>query len=99
MATLLSSVSENGAGTGAAHTGPATVYVYGTLDGCTVTIEVSPDDSNYVRADNLLLDKMFSEAEFKVEGALTINGQGDYYIRASVSGKGVNTSVSAVTTQ
>ncbi len=95
MATLLSGVSANGAGTGASHTAPATVFVTGTFDGATVVVQVSSDDSTYVKADNITpaVPTRFSEP-----GCVTIDAKGTYYIRCVVSGVGASTSISAVST-
>lgn len=95
MATLLSAVSANGAGTGASHTAPATVFVRGTFDGATVVVQVSDDDTTYVKADNTSPAKATRLTE---PGAVTIDAKGTYYIRCVVSGAGASTSVTAVST-
>ena len=97
MATLLSAVSENGAGTGASHSGPCTVFVRGTLDGATVTIQVADADSdaNYVKPDRSAMP----ESRFASKGSCTLAAYGTYYVRAVVSNAGSSTSVTVVTTQ
>ena len=95
MATLLSSVSVNGAGTGASHTLPATVFLTGTFDGAEVVVQVSSDDVNYVKADNVNTAK---PSRFSAPGAVAIDVRGTYYIRCVVTGAGGSTSISAVST-
>lgn len=96
MATLLSSVTTDTTGTGASHSGPATVWVRGTFDGAEVVIQVSDDDTTYVKADNVSIP---NPARFKGNGCVAIGAVGTYYIRAVLSNAGSSTSVSAVTTQ
>lgn len=97
MATLLSAAG-NGTGTGASHTGPATVFVRGTFDGATVVVQVADEDvdASYVKADNVSLRPATS---FKAKGCCDIAGRGTYFIRCVVSGGGANTSITAVSTQ
>lgn len=96
MATLLSAVSANTVGTGASHTAPATVFVRGTMDGAKVVIQVSDDDTTYVKADNITLQ---NPASFDgVNGTCNIQGNGTYFIRAVLTNAGDNTSVTVVTT-
>ena len=95
MATLLSGVSANGAGTGASHSGPATVFVRGTFDGASVTIEVSDDDSTYVKP----ADELMRVRQVKSGKAFNIDAYGTYYIRAVVAGAGSSTNLNCVTTQ
>ena len=94
MATLLSSVTEDTTGTGASHSGPATVFVRGVFDGASVSVLVSDDDTNYVKPDNLA-----GRSHLTVPGAVSITAYGTYYIRCDVVGTGSSTSVSAVSTQ
>ena len=61
MATLLNAVSANGAGSGASHAGPCTVFVRGTLDGATVTIEVADKSSRSGIQNALSETSMFGE--------------------------------------
>lgn len=97
MATLLNSATTNGAGTGASHSGPCTVFVHGELDGATVTIEVADADSagNYVKPDRTIAP----ESRFTSKGAVSLNAYGTYFVRAVVSHAGSSTSVTVVTTQ
>lgn len=97
MATLLSGVSANGAGSGASHSGPCTVWVRGTLDGATVMIQGADADSdaNYVKLDKSII----RNDKFTGKGSSTVDGQGTYYLRAVVSNAGSSTSVTVVTTQ
>lgn len=96
MATLLNAVTADTTGTGASHTGPATVFVRGTFDGASVVIQVSDDDTNYVKADNVSTP---NPATFNGPGSVTINAYGTYYIRGVVKNAGSSTSISAVSTQ
>jgi tRNA/tmRNA/rRNA uracil-C5-methylase (TrmA/RlmC/RlmD family) len=96
MAALLTTVSANGVGTGASHSGPATVFVRGTFDGATVVIQVSDDDTTYVKADNVSAIK---PSRLSAPGCCDIFGRGTYYIRCVVENVGSSTSISAVSTQ
>jgi len=96
MAALLTTHTTNGAGSGFSHSGPATVFVRGTFDGATVVVEVSDDDSTYLKADNVSPAK---SAVFREKGCTSIDGQGTYYIRCVVSDAGALTSITAVSTQ
>lgn len=97
MAALLTTAG-NGKGTGASHTGPATVYVRGTFDGATVVVQVADEDvdASYVKADNVSLRPSTS---LKSKGVCKLWGDGTYFIRCVVSGGGANTSITAVSTQ
>lgn len=97
MATLLSAVSANGAGTGASHSGPCSVFVRGVLDGATVTVEVADADSadNYVKADRSIMPV----SRFETKGSCSLSAYGTYFVRAVVSNAGSSTSVTVVTTQ
>ena len=94
MATLLSAVTADGAGSGASHTGPCTVMVHGdsVFDGATVGLEIADsDDANeYVAIDG---------AVFHINDAMDIAGRGTYYLRAVVNNAGASTSITVVTTQ
>lgn len=96
MATLLTTAAANTTGTGASHTGPATVFVRGTFDGARVIVQVSDDDSTYVKADNISPAK---PSRITAPGVCAIDGKGTYYIRCAVSGGGSSTSINAVSTQ
>jgi len=95
MATLLTS-SGNATGTGASHSGPATVFARGVFDGARVIIQVSDDDTNYVRADT---PGVVNDAVFVGPGARNVNALGTYYIRCVVEKGGSSTSITAVSTQ
>lgn len=95
MATLLNAVTTNTTGTGASHSGPATVFVRGTFDGATVVVQVSDNNTNFVKADN----GVANPAHLKAPGVVAINCQGTYYIRCNLTGAGASTSVSAISTQ
>ena len=97
MATLLSAVTANGAGSGASHSGPCTVWVRGTLGGATVSIQGADADSdaNYVKLDKSII----RNDKFEAKGCATVDAQGTYYLRAVVSNAGSSTSVTVVTTQ
>lgn len=96
MATLMSSVTTNGAQAGASHTGDATVFVHGTFDGATVTLQVSDDNVTYVKADNISTP---NPARFDAPGAITISAKGTYHIRCVVNNVGASTSLNSVSTQ
>lgn len=96
MATLLNAVTANTTGTGASHSGPATVHVHGTFDGATVVIQVSDDDTTYEKADNV---SAVSPATFRNGGVMSINAYGTYYLRAILENSGGSTSISVKTTQ
>ncbi len=99
MATLLSGVSSNGAGTGVSVTGPVNVLVHGdtVYDGASVLIEIADTDtaSDYqaVSFDGF---KRFREGSFQ---QITINAgaSASYYIRGNVSNSGSSTSITVVT--
>ena len=97
MATLLSAVSANGAGSGASHSGPCSVFVHGVFDGATVVIQASDDDTDakYSKADVSLIPV----SRFDTKGSCSINAFGAYYLRAVVSDAGSSTSLTVVTTQ
>jgi len=95
MAALLTAAT-NGTGSGASHSGPATVFVHGTFDGATVVVQVSDDDTNYVKADNV---SVRNPATLKAAGCCNVAAVGTYYIRCVVSGGGSSTSITAVSTQ
>jgi ribosomal protein S9 len=96
MAALLTTAAANAVGTGASHSGPATVFVRGTFDGAVVVVQLSDDDTNYVKADN---SSIVNPARITGPGAVTVNALGTYYIRCVVSGGGSSTSINAVSTQ
>ena len=95
MATLLSSATANGAGTGASHSAGATVFVTGVFDGATVTVEVSADDTTYVKADNV---SVVTPSRLVAPGVCRVDCTGDYYIRCVVSGVGSATDIDAEST-
>ena len=93
MAILTNQTSDT-TSSGVSHTSQTAVHVTGTFDGATVTIEVSLDDSAYVKADNTA-----GEARLTVPGVVPINHPGSYYIRASVLGAKSSTNITVKTTQ
>jgi len=98
MASLFSARTTNGAGTGASHSGPCTVFVTGTFDGREdVTIEVASADTDdlYVKADKSIM----RESRFSGKGCCTLNAYGTYYVRAVMSNVQTTSSVTVVTTQ
>lgn len=97
MPTLLSNRTTNGAGTGASHSGPCTVWVRGTLGGASVVIQGADADSdaNYVKLDKALIP----QSTFVEKGCATIHGNGTYFLRAVVSNASASTSITVVTTQ
>lgn len=98
MAALLTAAAANTTGSGASHSGPATVFVRGTFDGATVVIQVSDEDvsASYVKADNVAPAK---PSRLAAKGSCYINATGTYYIRCIVSGGGSSTAITAVSTQ
>ena len=96
MASLLSAAAADTTGTGAATSGPATVFVRGTFDGATVVVQISDDNTNYVKADNVSGAKA---SRMSGPGSCNIEGKGSYYIRCVVKGGGASTSITAVSTQ
>ena len=96
MAALLTTAAADTVGTGASHTGPATVFVRGPFDGATVIVQVSDDDTTYVKADNVSPAK---PSRMGAPGACNIEAHGTYYIRCVVDGGGSSTSITAVSTQ
>ena len=97
MATLLSAVSANGAGSGASHSGPCTVFVHGTFDGATVVIQASDADTDakYSKADKSVMPM----SRFESKGSCSITAYGTYYLRAAITNAGDSTSITVVTTQ
>lgn len=93
----MTAATANGAGTGASHSGPATVWVHGTFDGATVVIQGADADTD---AKYGKLDKSIIRNDvFRSKGGSGINGTGTYYLRAVISGAGAATSLTVVTTQ
>ena len=97
MATLLNAVTADTTGSGASHSGPATVWVRGELGGATVVIQGADADSaaNYVKLDNSIIPSDV----FRTTGSSAVNAQGTYYLRALISNAGSATNVTVVTTQ
>ena len=93
MATLLSAVTSDGAGTGASHSGPCTVIVHNdsVFDGANIAIQIADTDT---AADYVPIDG----AVFRTNNAIAINGQGTYYLRAVVANAVSTTSLTVVTT-
>lgn len=96
MAALLTAVTANGAGTGASHSGPATVFVRGTFGTATVAVQVSDDNSTYVKADNVSAVK---PSTLHAPGVVNIDCKGTYYIRCVVMDANTSTNITAVSTQ
>ncbi len=92
MITLLSNATVNGAGTEfrfePLSAWPKTLQIWGTFDGATVTIEVSPDEVQW----NPLPDGAFTAADVK---DLKISTE---KIRAVISGAGASTNLNAAIT-
>lgn len=95
MAFLFQDRTANGASTGVAQAGATDVYAQGVFDGATITIEVSPTDGNYVKADNI---SVLKPSRLQAPGVCKVDGVGDYYIRAVLSNAGANTSITVTTT-
>lgn len=93
MITLLSGATANGPGPELGFVQPQlqkrkTLQIWGTFDGATITIEVSPDGVQW----NPLPDGAFTAADVK---DLKVSAS---KVRAVVSGAGASTSVSAAIT-
>jgi hypothetical protein len=98
MATLLSAVTSNGAGTGAEHSGPCTIWVRGVMDGAEVVVQGADENvsGSFVKLDRSIIP----EARFDgSRGSCVCNATGTYYLRAVVSNAGSATSITVVTTQ
>ena len=95
MAALLTAAG-NGTGTGASHDGPATVFIRGTFDGASVVVQVSDDNTTYVKADNV---SPRNPCTFYGPGCVSIEAKGTYYIRCVVADGGAGVSITAVSTQ
>ena len=94
MATLLSTQTTNTTGSGASHTGPCTVHVYGTFDGAEVVLEMADSDT---AAEYVPIGR---QGTFnKTGGNCTVDAQGTYFLRAKLNRAGSSTSVSVTTTQ
>lgn len=97
MPTLLNAVTTNTTGSGASHTGPATVWVRGELGGATVVIQGADTDvaANYVNLDKSVI----AENVFRATGGMQCSAVGTYFLRAVVGNAGPATNVTVVTTQ
>lgn len=95
MATLLSAATDNGAGTGASHTGPCTVHVANdsVFDGAEIYIEIADSDTAGEYAP------VGKDGVFRAAGSVTIDAKGTYFLRAKVARAGTNTSLNCTTTQ
>ena len=95
MATLLSAVSVDGAGTGQSHTGPCTVILRGdsVMDKATVQIQISIANTagHFVPAGR--------ESFFTQPGVINVDAQGTYFLRAVVNQAGASTSLTCETVQ
>ena len=95
MATLLSGVSSDGAGAGASHSGPCTVTIPNdsVFDGAEVHIQIAASDSaaDYAPAGR--------KAILRQPGAVAIDSQGTYFLRALVNKAGSSTSIDCTTQQ
>jgi hypothetical protein len=96
MATLLSSVTTDSVGTGASHTGPATVYVTGVFNGAFVDVQISADDVTYVGIDSDYAGKNLGR--FRNAGTVNVDARGTFYLRGVVRNAGASTSITCVTT-
>ena len=93
MAALLTDQTTNTTGSGSSHTGPCSVFIYGTFDGASVSIEAAHED---VAASYVPVGTPASAGEGKV---VAVNLQGTYYLRAKLNRAGSSTSLSVDTTQ
>lgn len=64
------------------------VYIFGTWDGCSVTIHYSFDNINYSATD--------TDATFTQNGGVGIKLPIDSYIKATLTGAGVSTDITAI---
>jgi hypothetical protein len=95
MASLLSAASANGAGSGVALSGPATVIIENdsVFDGASVVLQVSETDTAGKYAPIGYLASLSSAT------ALRVDVTGSYYLRAVVERAGASTSINAVAIQ
>jgi hypothetical protein len=95
MATLLSGVTSNGAGAGASHSGPCTVVVPNdsVFDGAVVHIQIAIADS---AADYAPVGR---DGILTAPGAVAIDAQGTYFLRALVAKVGALTSLDCASNQ
>ena len=91
---LLTNQTSNGSGTGVEHTSSTVAHVTGTFDGATVSLEVSLDNSTWVKPDNIK-----GCGQTGSPAAILINHVGTYYLRASVSNAQGSTDITVKTTQ
>jgi hypothetical protein len=94
MAALFSAETDDGAGTGASHTGACTVVLSGTLDGAIVEVELATADTDALYG--------FCGVRFNDSTPLrcaNVSGNGTYYLRGRISNAGANTSVTLTTVQ
>lgn len=102
MATLLSGVTTDGAGSGASHTGPCTVHVPDNVvwDGAYIIIEIADSDTaaEYTPVGDQTTNGggRFQQGE---QQPLNVNALGTYFIRAVVYGAGNATNLTCTTTQ
>jgi hypothetical protein len=94
MDLLLDAATGNGSGDVAGGAALAAypvknIWCWGTFDGCTATVEVSPDNSNWFDA----LDANGDPLAFTSKGVKAVDARAAYY-RATVSSAGAETSVS-----
>lgn len=64
--------------------------------GSRVVIQVSDEDGNYRKADNVAANK---PTRFTEPGCVVLNATGTYYVRAVLDGVAATTSVTVTTTQ
>lgn len=95
MATLFSAATSNGAGTGASHTGPCTVFAEAdsVFDGATVELQAAVADTAGKYAT------VGVPAQLKAPGAVAVNIQGTYFLRGFIAGAGSSTSINLVSNQ
>jgi len=99
MATqvLLNAVTANTTGTLVAHTGPCSVFIFGSLGGCSVALETSVDDTpaNVIPLGPAINPTTWQDGR----GSFRVDHAGTYYLRAVVRNATSATSVSVSTTQ
>jgi len=92
MATLLNAVTEDTTGSGAAMTGPCTVWVSGSAGGGTVEIQAASSDTagKYVPMGRI--------TQIQHPRPINVEAYGSYYVRAVLRGS-TSPSLTVETTQ
>ena len=87
MSSILSDETDNGSSSSVAVTGPTSIQIYGTFDGCRAIVEASHDDTNWS------VIKVVTRPDW-----VHVPIVNDYHLRVTLVDVSANTSVSADTT-